>query len=564
MSKIKIKQINSDGAEVGAVLTADGSGGNTWSQPILGTPDDGSFSDARYEGGKVPAVGLTPTTKVATAIDSINEVLGLLLPDAPTAIGGQALTLATANSSALAASGYTTNSIGGAPAAGATVTRVTATTINTNTIANVGDGAAGTLAAFAQGVALSGETLVFTDSIGQTKASGVLRVSNNTWGGTSGGSAAPNGFFQKFDTNLTGATAAQGFNTFQIQHTISGNTTSLALVRDDLTATPVTSSVTVAENTKVGVFTSGVEHYGATSVLNVSGSLTNLAGETYSSGTIIAMTSPAGTTRNFAAGQGGLASTLTHHMGAFALTNQTFTIGASYKAVNGKITVAGTNPNGTGTGVTHTTNLLVSAGTTGVNEPNISTSPFITERVYLTTSADTDTPAALTYDDWDSEQLLNEVGYEHEAVIAGGVLRKDVTNYSTGYLPAGGPDYSTKDVTQYATFKFSVASKSSITVNITGTYAGLWVALPGISDGAGSPNAEGGAWWNAFTLYNGAGLPGRDGQNAGCANGAVATGTSGAVSITFGTGSSSSSTGNDVIIRVKLTGTQSITAISVA
>jgi hypothetical protein len=563
MSKIKIKQISSDGATEGAVLTADGSGGNTWGQPVLGLPDDGSFTDARYEGGKSPAVGLTATTKVATAIDSINEVLGLLLPDAPTAIGGQTLSLATASTSALAASGFTTNSLAGAPAAGAVVTRVTATTINSNTIANVGDGAAGILTAYAQGAELSGENLTFTDTIGQTKTSGVLRVSNNTWGGTSGGSAAPNGFFQKFDTNLTGATAAQGYNTFQIKHSISGDTTTLALVRDDLTATPVTSSVTIAENTKVVKTTSGVDHYDVGSILNVSGSITNLAGETYSSGTIISMTSPAGSARNFTAGQGGLSATLTHHMSAFALTNQTFTIGSSYKSTSGKITVAGTNPNGTGTGATHSTNLLVSSGSTGVNEPNI-TGPATTSRVYLT-SGTGDTPASLTNSAWDSEQDLSTAGYLHEAVIAGGVLRKDVTNYSTGYLPAGGPDYSTKDATQYITWKFALGSKSSVAVSITGTYAGMWVALPGVSDDSGiSPNAEGGAWWNAFTLYNGAGVPGRTGQNAGCANGAAATGTTGTTNITFGTQSSSNSTNNEVIIRLKLTGSQSITAISVA
>jgi hypothetical protein len=245
------------------------------------------------------------------------------------------------------------------------------------------------------------------------------------------------------------------------------------------------------------------------------------------------------------------------------MANQTFTVGSGQATRTGHIGVDAYNPNGSGN-ASNATNLMVLSATATL-EPTIS-GPATTNRVYLTASNNnTDTPSTLGYSAWVSTQNLASAGYTHEAVVVANTIFQDTTNYSTGYLPAGNPNYSSKNSTQYITYMFAVASKSNLTVNVTGSYAGCWVGLPGLSDNSGfSPNAAGGAWWDAFSLYNGSGYPGRSGQSAGCASGTAMSGGSGSFVITFGAGNSSNSIGNMVFIRFKLTSGQSITALSLS
>ena len=106
---------------------------------------------------------------------------------------------------------------------------------------------------------------------------------------------------------------------------------------------------------------------------------------------------------------------------------------------------------------------------------------------------------------------------------------------------------------------------STFSISITGTYTGLLIGLPGVSDSnSTSPNAIGGAWYDAFTLYDGSGNPGGTGNGAGCANGSIASGSSGSVSITLGTESTSNATNNVVLVRIKLGSSDSISALSVS
>lgn len=573
MSKIKIKQIHSDGQPAGAVLSTDGNGNNVWvvpevtsgSETYLGPAEDGSYTDPRIEGGRAPAVALEPTTKVSTAIDSINEILGLLLPTAPNALSTGALTLSTANTTQKAASGYTSNSVAGAPSAGSNVVRVTAATVDTAVLQDLGDGATGTIALWQDGVAVNGETLTFTGNIGDTKTTGLLRISDNKWSGVAvGGGSAPEGFFQSFDSQVVGATATVGFNTLQLRHSDSGNTNALGYVRDSLTANPAVSSIVLAETgTPTTTKISGVPHYTAGSQIAVSATATNLAGETYVGGTILGLTGP-GTAVNFAAGQGGLPAVLAKDTLSFNMTTQTFTIGGNVLDRAQKINVAATNPNGSGN-ANSGTNLIVFSGSpsTGVKE-NAITGPGTTARVAYSYGGDT--PPLQNISAWDSTVDLTTAGMTHEAAIVGGVIRNDLTNYSTGYLPVG-PNYSGRLATQYIAFSIKAAAKSSVTITITGTYAGVWVALPGVSDNATkSPAALNGVWWNGMALYSGAGVPGRSGDTAaGCANGTLPAGTgTQTYTLTFGTESSSNATNNEILVRFKLTAGQAISAISFA
>ena len=146
----------------------------------------------------------------------------------------------------------------------------------------------------------------------------------------------------------------------------------------------------------------------------------------------------------------------------------------------------------------------------------------------------------------------------------GGILKNDVTNYST-YLPVG-PDLSGQGSTQYFTFKFIRASTSKFDIQWTGTLAGLWVALPGSAiDTSSTLNG----WLTLGTAYAGAGQPGA-GSGGNGSNGAALGGTTPLnsaqtnkrITATFGTVSSSSTSNNEIYVRIKLTTGQSITALS--
>lgn len=574
MSKIKIKQISSDGQPEGAVLMTNGKGQNYWGVPevadgsnvLLGAAEDGSYTDPRYTGGKAPAAALQPTTKVSTAIDSINEILGLLLPSAPAPLSTGILTLATPNTTAKAAQGYEQNSLSGAPAPGANVSRTTAATTNTATLEDLGDGASGTLSLYVNDAAVTGETLAFTDALNEAKNTGVLRVSDNKWNGTAnGGGQAPDGFFQSFDSQVVGATSPVGLNHIQLRHSFSGDTNVLAFVRDDLLANPAVSNVAVAQlATPAPLNQSGIAHYVSTSTLKVTADTTNLAGQTYGAGTILSMSGP-GTAVNFAAGQGGLPAILNVNTLSFQMVDQTFTVGGNVADRAAKITVTATNPNGSGN-AQGSTNLVVYSGTPSALRDEYVNGPAGANTALRVHTAAGDTPADISTTAWDRNTNLANAGFLHEAAIVGGVLRCDQTDYSTGYLPVG-VSYSVKDNSQYVTYSIKVAAKSSISVSVTGTYAGVWVALPGVSTNATkSPEALNDAWWDGMQLYSGAGVPGRGGDTAaGCAAGVLParTGTQ-TYSLTFGTESSSNATANEILVRFKLNAGQAISALSFA
>ena len=92
-----------------------------------------------------------------------------------------------------------------------------------------------------------------------------------------------------------------------------------------------------------------------------------------------------------------------------------------------------------------------------------------------------------------------------EATIRLGVLKYDVTDYSSGYLPVG-PDRSSDTGTQYFTFAFRRTTMANFDINITSSgIAGLWIAAPGTAiDSASSLNG----WLDASTTYGGSGVPG--------------------------------------------------------
>lgn len=548
----------------------------------LRVPDDGDLTD----NGAVTTweVG---TTTYTNALDNLNEILGRLVPAQPPTLSS--FTIApTGGNNELIATGATDNSGGSMPSAGTTVytifgDSITSTQANGGTGATGGDvegnngnlftdGAAGDLTAFINGVQDGTVTLSEASDVGTYGSLQILSDADYP--------ASTPGFYKAIKARLNKSSGVSiGYNTAQLTHSDSGSTNTMAWVYDNIANAPTISGTSYSLGTSTtGKYSSGIKHLTNGDTIDVAGTFDNLTGQTYITSNVATYTtSPSvGTLAMDATELGtGLTFPLDANLPPQTLSGKSLVIGSTARFVQTNMFVSAYNSRGSDTNnsVAGDNILVYTSSLEGGNKPHevqVNGSSADAYRHYLGSSFTGDTPSgsitAPSSSNWDENQLLNAAGYEHEAVVVAGQIKQDTTNYTTGHIPVtAGADYSTKDSAQYVTYVFNQATLSSISLSITGSYSGLWVSLPGISDDAGqSPNALGGNWWDAFALYNGSGVPGRTGDApAGCAVGAAASGNSGSVDITFGTASSTNATNNAVIIRIKLTAGQSISAISI-
>ena len=539
----------------------------------IGLGDVTAHGDGSYAGG---AITLTDTTKISSAIDSLNETLGLLVPTAPGDFpNSETLTVSSTGNSPYLANGAVPDRTSGGtlPAsAGASVTRVTDTTPNSSQIDNFRSDS-GTLAAVVNGSTSGSVTFDGTDKDGTYTD---LRVS-----GHADSPADTPGFFTESDAQIRIASAlSTGWNRIQMTKSDTDDTNEVYFVVDDLTGSPTVASGSITgDSAGSSAYSSGIEHFSSGGTVTVSNmTMTNLAGETYRNGNPITISGSDSiiSSQSYSYSDVGVSTPIARQTtSAQSLSALTVNINGTNRHTSGTLTATGTNVNGSGSQSISNT-ILLKAGTarsTDVDEQNISIPSGASggNRVYLGSGATGDNPlgagnlpsSSLT---WTSTQDLTASGFAHEAAVVGGILSSDQTDYTSGYWPDGNAiDYSGKDATQYFTFYFAKSALSTFSISITGSYSGLLIGLPGVSDSnSTSPNAAGGAWYDAFTLYDGSGNPGGTGNGAGCANGTVASGSSGSVSITLGTESTTNATNNVVLVRVKLASSDSISALSVS
>ena len=539
----------------------------------IGLGDVTAHGDGSYAGG---AITLTDTTKISSAIDSLNETLGLLVPTAPGDFpNSETLTVSSTGNSPYLADGAVPNRTSGGtlPAsAGASVTRVTDTTPNSSQIDNFRSDS-GTLAAVVNGSTSGSVTFDGTDKNGTYTD---LRVS----GYADSPSDTP-GFFTESDAQIRIASALDsGWNRIQMTKSDTNDTNEVYFVVDDLTGSPTIASGSISgASAGSSAYSSGIEHFSSGGTVTVSNmTMTNLAGETYRNGNPITISGSDSiiSSQSYSYSDVGVSTPITRQTtSAQSLSALTVNINGTNRHTSGSLTATGTNVNGSGSQSISNT-ILLKAGTarsSDIDEQNhnIPSGASGGNRVYLGSGATGDNPlgagnlpsSSLT---WTSTQDLTASGFAHEAAVVGGVLTSDQTDYTSGYWPDGNAiDYSGKDAAQYYTFYWAKSAVSTFSISITGSYTGLLIGLPGVSDSnAISPNATGGAWYDAFSLYDGSGNPGGTGNGAGCANGSAATGSSGSVAITLGTQSTTNATNNVVLIRIKLAASDSISAISVS
>ena len=555
----------------------------------------------------------TPDITAQTDVDTSITFNLKATPSAPANLSTKSITLADSfqGTSPRLASGFTDNT-GSATAlsAGAsldttTARRYTSGTIDTSTASNFYNGASGTLAAEIN--ASNDGTKTFTASEGETGTFTSLVVSSNVDYDTVV-SSYPQRLYLVASAKITKALAdySTGLSAQRLTHSTTGNTNYVHVLKDDLTSSPSFGSVgTLAEGTGgTKRYISGIPYYNSGSpTLTLSGTtINNLVGQAYTNQSNIVEidsdTNVEGTSSAAFTGQNytyanidgsttmldsGTPKVNIGTSSAYAIGDLTIPITSSSVRTVDTAHIRARNVNGISSYSNLTGNIQVhTAAQSGISEIAIAVSDSlgttydddgIRSSAFL--SDTTDNPSFNGATNFYTSSVYSEsadpgVSGTKEATIRLGVLKYDVTDYSSGYLPVG-PDRSSDTGTQYFTFAFRRAVVASFDINITSSgIAGLWIAAPGTAiDSASGING----WLDASTQYAGAGVPGSDTGNGGNgSNGCASTGAdviaastslSGGYTMTLGSENMSNATGNVVLVRIALTSGQSVSALSI-
>ena len=585
-------------------------------QSAVGSPTTGVKTVALQANG-TPGTLSQSNTQTKTSYITI-----LANPTAPTNLSGFTnVTISTASqgTSPLLAAGAQDNSGGNIVANGVSVTRIATTTpvATAANVANANTATTGTLTAFVNNTAAGNVT--FTTGGNTVGTTGALIVSADRDLHVAN-AAVPTGFYKVFSATISNTLASlgTGYNDFQLRHTVSGNTNTVGMVKDNLNSAPtVTTANVIMVEATAGTYTyiSGIPYYSATgspaiTVANLE--MSNFTGQTFRSAT--PFTLAAGTNYE---GSGSIIALQTKTLAQIDGTTSMLTgsnvnanigVAANYTmgnlnvlingAVNSVSTVAANifNVIGTSTTVQLPTKIQVNAtANTGVGEGNIAVSATLGS-VYTDAGlritgfgSAANTPAFngatnnYTANVWSGVQTIAGT---QEAVDRYGVLKHYVTDLSTGYLPVG-PDLATgRSGLQYFTFAFRRATMANFDIRLTTTtgVAGMWIAAPGTTIDTGGfssptpgfpgPTSSLNGWLSCSLQYNGSGVPGANTGSGG--NGSDGVALTGAdvvplnsaianvgYTMTLGSQNSSNSTGNNILVRIALNTNQTITALSI-
>jgi hypothetical protein len=528
------------------------------------------------------AVTLTTGTSVTNGIALLNQVLGKLVPPAPSNFpGGQTLTISSLSTYRMAnitQINNTANSL--TVAAGATVTNVRrAATYATNTISAVGPGDSGTITAYRNNTAVGNVTLNAQATPTANGTYGGNLVITNNFDYNSANANITAGFWYVFSAAISGANAPAGWNDIVIVDSVTGATNVPSWYYDNSApSTPSFSSTTMAvSGTTALLYSSTIPHYTNATLFNIGTTVANVSGNMYPTSNVLASGTAAGSfaapaSVNYNASNVG-SNILNSFQSASFTTTANVTTGFGASSTGPSMSVNNSYATGTVTLTSALANIvLYKSGTaTAIDEGNIVVTGVGTgsgNAVRIINPGSGNTP---TYTG--SEANFNSQSstlQTYDATVVGsssqGVLKHDQTNYSTGYLPVG-PDLSSgRSGTQYFTFKFVRTDVSKFDITYAGNVAGMWVSLPGsVIDSSSSANG----WINMAVAYAGAGYPGVNAPgngSDGCALGGTVslntTVASTSKTCTFGTVSSSSTATNEIYIRIALTAGQSVTGLS--
>ena len=582
----------------------------------VGSPTTGTKTVALQANG-TPGTISQSNTQTRTSYITI-----LANPTAPTNLSGYTnvtITTASQGTSPLLAAGAADNTGGNIVANGTSVTRVATTTpVATSTqVQNANTATTGTLTAFVNNTAAGNVT--FTTGGNTVGTAGALIVSADRDLHVAN-AAVPTGFYKVFSATISNTLASlgTGYNDFQLRHTVSGNTNTVGMVKDNLNSAPtlVTSNVVMVGNVN-GTFTyiSGIPYYSATgspSITVATLELQNFTGQTFrsadpmtlsagsaieGSGSIIAVQ-----TKTLAQINGTSSMLTGSNVNANVGIASNYAMGNLNVLINGAVNaVANVGANifnvvGTSTTVQLPTKIQVNAAAnTGISEGNIAVSATLgsvyTDNALRITGFGTaaNNPAfngSTNYYTGNVWTGVQTIAGTQDAVDRYGVVRHYVTDLSTGYLPVG-PDLATgRSGLQYFTFAFRRATMANFDIRLTTAtgIAGMWIAAPGTTIDTGGfssptpgfpgPTSSLNGWLSCSLQYNGSGVPGANtGSGGNGSNGVALTGAdvvplnsaiaNVSYTMTLGEQNSSNSTGNNILVRIALSSGQTITALSV-
>ena len=516
------------------------------------------------------AVTLTTATTVTNGLAQINQILGKLVPASPSAFPG-ATGLSVSTLSTYRMTNFTqtdrTTTASKQAAAGATVTSVRrAATYTTNTFNDLGPGESGTLTLVKNNVATGAVT--FTSSSANGTYSDLIVTDSKDYALT--GAISYANFWRSFDAQGSG-TVANGWNEIYLSHSGGSNTSTVSWYYDDSApGTPTFTTPTIVPSSTTVIYSSTVPHYTSATTFLLGVNVSKLSGDMYpTSNTFFTGT---------AGGAFGAPTSNTYPAVGITVMARNYLVSSGSLVVNSTSTiVSGFGSSSTGPSVTvdnsyatgsqvFTTALantvLYKTGTASAMEETsvtfgstVGTGSGLAARII--NPGTTDTPAYTA-----SATLFNsQTGTltANDATIVAGTLKHDQTNYATGYLPVG-PNLSTgRTGAQYFTFKFVRTSVSKFDIMFTGTIAGMWVALPGSAIDTAAAATNG--WIDMSLAYGGSGVPSSGASVGGTVtlNSAV---TNHRKTCTFGTVSSSSTSTNEIYVRIKLTSGQTVTALT--
>lgn len=550
--------------------------------------------------GNVNVTGqLTTAGSIVSNNVDITSIINKLIPAQPPVFpGSQTLSLSTSSVSRTLCSGFSianNNNIsmpsGGQIASGVIFT----SSYVTNSITGVGPGTAGTVSATKNTV--SAGSGVMTTGVNNGTYSDLIISNDRDYSAIS---SVASGFWQSFDARASG-TSLSGWNTLKLGHSQGQETNLISWYFDNTTLSPVITNVVVSTGVGTLSYSSSVPHYSGT--FNASFDIQNVSSDTFRTVgganefiDAISTTSASNAIDNVGAisrASAGLLATPTRNYGVgsplsaningllSARSNSFASIASGSFAPNTQLYNSLTSatlslrPNATTLiktiGVTDTGTILrednipVGITNTGAASQLGASSTAYGIRISGFPNT-TDTPASGTLSTWNSLAPLGS----GDAALVGGIIRHDITNYSTGYIPSGGPNLSTggrsSSVPQYFTFQITRSAVSTLKIRIASTTGidGLWFKLPGTADMDNKLTNTNG-WASAFTQYNSS--TGFTATNIGCAiTSTVPSGTSlnasNAYDITFGTANSTLTTpANTIYVRTKLSSGQSISSI---
>jgi hypothetical protein len=602
----------------GAQYTFNWADGSTNDTPTENGSSPGTVSNAithNYAGKSTGNynlnLGVVSTPDVTAQSDNDTGITFQMnaVPAAPANLSAKTISMSTSStgSSPLLAASATDRSGGNIPSQGSGVTRYTGSgDVETTVASNAYNSYTGTVTALVNNSAsgakafssAENETGTFTSLVVTAEGDAHDRISSSTY---------PSDFYQVFSAKVDHSlgSLSTGYNDFGLSHNATGATNKPGFVLDDLTATPTTSIGTISGAIDgVYRYISGVPYYNSGSPsVNVTGTtVTNLVGQTYRSTTSPHEVDPATNDESTSGSvisnnnytysnmdgastflsssvpiaNTGVGSAYTLGTIAVPITGSSVravqTIKARTKNVNGqggyntgstKIQVHTATPNGVvedaipvadslGNGSTHTDNGVRITGFGAASD----TPSFTGSTNYYTANA------------WSG---LQTVAGTSEAITRWGTIKHFTTDLSSGYLPAG-PDLNTgRSGAQYYTFAFRRTPAANFKFKFSGKLSGVFIAAPGSAIDSASGLS---GWLDATATYAGSGVPGSDTGNGGNGgNGCAQTSgdripTGSTVSndsstLTLGAENMANTTGNTVLVRIKLVSGDSLTLLEI-